>query len=341
VPVTLLPSRLSFIDPSTGPAASVVDFTSHVPAASTVLDRLRRGWGNSEIRKVRLFPRGSPQRDGAMEIFAFHPVHNQAWLRRSIQVQPGGPPNYFDLHFGPRFQLEIGVCFINPGPRPTQLVPTEVWRSGVLLHAIRMPPVVAMPHAEPALFDVSWLSTPGTGTFLAGLLAARLAGLSFGRTVDLFIRSVSRLRMSLVAIMAMPGVGYITRYCGMVATIGMAMSHTGVLFPFFGTIIGWLGVALSGSDAGSNALFGSLQVLTANHLGLSPILTGAANSAGGVMGKMVAAQSLVIACAVTKQEGREGALFNAVLKHSLGLLALVGLTVLAYAYLSPTAIPGH
>jgi lactate permease len=229
-------------------------------------------------------------------------------------------------------------------PSVTRVLDRMSWTHpvpGLHLQAIRMPPVVATPHAEPAVFDVSWLSTPGTGTFLAGLLAARLAGLSFRRTVNLFIRSVSRLRMSLVAIMAMLGVGYITRYCGMDATIGMAMSHTGVLFPFFGTIIGWLGVALSGSDAGSNALFGSLQVLTANHLGLSPILMGAANSAGGVMGKMVAAQSLVIACAVTKQEGREGALFNAVLKHSLGLLSLVGLIVLAYAYLFPTAIPGH
>jgi lactate permease len=100
------------------------------------------------------------------------------------------------------------------------------------------------------------------------------------------------------------GVGYLTRYCGMDATMGMAMSHTGALFPFFGTMIGWLGVSLSGTDAGSNALFGSLQVITANKLGPSPILMGAANSAGGVMGKMIAAQSLVIGCAVTGQVGR-------------------------------------
>jgi lactate permease len=120
------------------------------------------------------------------------------------------------------------------------------------------------------------------------------------------------------------------------------MSHTGVLFPFFGTMIGWLGVSLSGTDAGSNALFGSLQVITANKLGLSPILMGAANSAGGVMGKMVAAQSLVIGCAVTNQEGKEGLLFRAVLKHSLALMVLVGLIVLMYAYVFPGAIPsGH
>ena len=114
------------------------------------------------------------------------------------------------------------------------------------------------------------------------------------------------------------------------------------LFPFFGTAIGWLGVALSGTDAGSNALFGSLQVITANKLGLSPILMGAANSAGGVMGKMIAAQSLVIGCAVTGQEGKEGELFRALLKHSIGLLLVVGLIVLLYAYVFPAAIPsGH
>jgi len=126
------------------------------------------------------------------------------------------------------------------------------------------------------------------------------------------------------------------------ATMGMALAHTGAAFPFFGTMIGWLGVALSGTDAGSNALFGSLQTITANKLGLSPILMGAANSAGGVMGKMIAAQSLVIGCAVTGQQGQEGALFRAVMKHSIGLLILVGLLVLMYAYVFPGAIPnGH
>ncbi len=213
---------------------------------------------------------------------------------------------------------------------------------GLHMMVVRTPPVVAKAYAEPALFDVSWLSTAGTGTFIAGLIAGPLVGLSFKRTIQVFRGSLARLKWSLVAIMAMLGVGYITRYCGMDATMGMAMAHTGALFPFFGTMIGWLGVSLSGTDAGSNALFGSLQVITANKLGLSPILMGAANSAGGVMGKMVAAQSLVIGCAVTGQEGQEGALFRAVLKHSLALMALVGLIVLMYAYVFPAAIPsGH
>lgn len=243
------------------------------------------------------------------------------------------------------FLLLAGFVVLWGVPSVTKVLDTVSYRQpvpGLHMLVVRTPPVVAKPYAEPALFDVSWLSTAGTGTFFAGLIAGPLVGLSFKRTLEVFLGSLQRLKLSLVAIMAMLGVGYITRYCGMDATMGMAMSHTGVLFPFFGTAIGWLGVSLSGTDAGSNALFGSLQVITANKLGLSPILMGAANSAGGVMGKMVAAQSLVIGCAVTGQEGQEGLLFRAVLKHSLALLLLVGLIVVMYAYVFPGAIPsGH
>jgi lactate permease len=213
---------------------------------------------------------------------------------------------------------------------------------GLHLRVLRQPPAVPRAYAEPAIFDVSWLSTVGTGTLLAGLIAGPLLGLSFRKTVRVFFASFHRLRFSLAAILAMIGLGYITRYCGMDAIMGMALAHTGVMFPLFGTLIGWIGVALSGTDAGSNALFGSLQVITANQLGLSPILMGAANSAGGVMGKMVAAQSLVIACAATGQEGKEGAVFRAVAKHSIILALLVGLIVMIYAYLAPGLIPsGH
>ncbi len=243
------------------------------------------------------------------------------------------------------FLLLAGFVVIWGLPSVTRVLDRVSWKQpvpGLHLQVVRMPPVTTKPYAEPALFDVSWLSTPGTGIFFAGLIAGPLMGLSLRRTLQVFFQSLWRLRLSLLAILAMLGLGYVTRYCGMDATMGMAMAHTGVLFPFFGTTIGWLGVALSGTDAGSNALFGSLQVIAANKLGLSPILMGAANSAGGVMGKMIAAQSLVIGCAVTGQEGKEGELFRAVLKHSLGLLALVGLIVLMYAYVFPGAVPsGH
>src|ERR1043166_782723 len=243
------------------------------------------------------------------------------------------------------FLLLAGFVVLWGVPSVSKTLDRVSWKPpvpGLHMLVVRTPPVVAKPYAEPAVFDLSWLAAPGTGTFFAGLVAGPLVGLSFRRTIAVFFRSLARLRLSLVAIMAMLGVGYVTRYCGMDATMGMAMSHTGVLFPFFGTLIGWLGVSLSGTDAGSNALFGSLQVITANKLGLSPILMGAANSAGGVMGKMIAAQSLVIGCAVTGQVGQEGALFRAVIKHSIGLVLLVGLIVVLYAYVFPGAIPsGH
>jgi len=223
-------------------------------------------------------------------------------------------------------------------------VPALASRAGDSL-VLRTPPVVteARPVDEKGTrFDGSWLSTPATGVFFAGLIAGPLAGLSFRKTLQVFVRCLQKLRLAIVAIMCMLAVGYVIRYCGMDATLGMAMAETGKLFPFFGTMIGWLGVALSGTDAGSNALFGSFQKVTAMKLGLSPILMGAANSAGGVMGKMIATQSLVIAAAVTGQQGQEGLIFRKVLVHSLALAVLVGLIVCMYAYVFPGAIPsGH
>ncbi len=243
------------------------------------------------------------------------------------------------------FLLLIAFVVVWGLPSVVKVLDKVSWKApvpGLHMMVVRTPPVVATAYAEPAFFDVSWLSTVGTGTFLAGMLAGPMMGLSIGRTWNIFLRVMGKLKLSLIAIMAMLGVGYVTRYCGMDATLGMAMAQTGALFPFFGTAIGWVGVALSGTDAGSNALFGSFQAITATKLGLSPILMGAANSAGGVMGKMVAAQSLVIACAATGQAGKEGDLFRSILKHSLGLLVIVGLIVLAFAYVFPSLIPsGH
>jgi lactate permease len=242
------------------------------------------------------------------------------------------------------FLLLTALVIVWGVPSVSQALDKVSWHQpvpGLHLQVIRMPPVVPEPHPEPALFDASWLSTPGTAAFLAGLIVGPFSGLSMKRTIQVFYRTLWRLRLGLVTIMAMLAVGYITRYCGMDATMGMAMSHTGVLFPLFGTVIGWLGVALSGTDAGSNALFGSLQVITAHQLGLSPVLMASANSAGGVMGKMIAAQSLVIGCTITGETGKEGDLFRAVLKHSIGLMLLVGLIVLLYAYVFPGAIPNN
>jgi lactate permease len=179
----------------------------------------------------------------------------------------------------------------------------------------------------------------GTAIFLAGVVTGPILGLSLGRTLQVFLRTIARLRFSLIAIAGMIGLGFVTRYSGMDAVMGLAMANTGWLFPIFGTLIGWLGVALTGTDAGSNALFGSLQVITANKLGLSPVLMAAANSAGGVMGKMIDAQSIIVACATTNQQGKEGDLFRAVLKHSILLALIVGVIVMLYAYVFPSAVP--
>ncbi len=176
------------------------------------------------------------------------------------------------------------------------------------LHArvFRTTPVVAKPTAEAARFDLNWLTATGTGCFLAALFAGLILGLKPGKMFQIFGRTLVRLRFAIVAMTCMLGLGYVTRYSGMDAVLGLAFTRTGWLFPFFGTFIGWLGVALTGSDTSSNALFGGLQKITAQQLNLSPILMCATNSAGGVMGKMIDAQSICIATAATNQVGNEG-----------------------------------
>ena len=207
---------------------------------------------------------------------------------------------------------------------------------------VRTPPVVEANRVEPAQMELAWLSPIGTGTFFAGLLAGPILGLSFGRTLRVFGRTVWRLRLSLLAISAMICLGFETRYCGMDAIMGLALTNTGWFYPLFGTLIGWLGTALTGTDAGSNALFGSLQVITANKLHLSPVLMASANTAGGVVGKMIGAQSIVVVCVATGLEGREGDVFRAVLKHSIALALIIGLIVMFYAYVAPGWVPnGH
>jgi lactate permease len=203
----------------------------------------------------------------------------------------------------------------------------------------RMMPVVAKPTAEAARFDFNWLTATGTGCFLAAILAGLLLGLGFGRIIAIFGQTLVRLRFAIIAMTCMLGIGYVTRYSGMDAVLGLAFTRTGWLFPFFGTYIGWLGVALTGSDTSSNALFGSLQRITAQQLNLSPILMCATNSAGGVMGKMVDAQSICIATAATNQVGNEGSIFRFVFWHSVALAAIVGVIVMMYAYVFPQYIP--
>jgi lactate permease len=204
---------------------------------------------------------------------------------------------------------------------------------------LKMPPVAPMPTPEDATVNLNFLGIPGTVIFVGGVLAALLAGLPMRRTIRLFGETVVQMTPSLLAISFMVALAYITRYSGMDTVLGLSLTGTGWLFPFFGTLLGWLGVALTGTDAGSNALFGNLQKVTAEQLGLSPILMGAANTTGGVMGKMIDAQSIVVSSSATHQQGNEAAIFKAVFWHSIVLASLVGAIVMFYAYVAPSLIP--
>jgi lactate permease len=203
----------------------------------------------------------------------------------------------------------------------------------------RTAPVVQKPAAEGARFDFNWLTATGTGCFIAAILAGLLLGLRPGKLLQIFGKTLVRLRFAIIAMTCMLGLGYVTRYSGMDAVLGLAFTRTGWFFPFFGTFIGWLGVALTGSDTSSNVLFGGLQKITAQQLNLSPILMCATNSAGGVMGKMIDAQSICIATAATNQVGNEGSIFRFVFWHSVALAAIVGIIVMLYAYVFPQWIP--
>jgi len=203
----------------------------------------------------------------------------------------------------------------------------------------RAAPVVTKPTPEAARYDFNWLTATGTGCFLAAIVSGLLLGLGPGRLMSIFWHTLTRMRMAMIAISFMLGLGFVTRYSGLDAVLGLAFTRTGWLFPFFGTYLGWLGVALTGSDTSSNALFGSLQRITAEQLHLDPILMCAANSTGGVMGKMVDAQSIVVATSATNQVGNEGMIFRFVFWHSVALAAIVGIIVMLYAYVFPGAVP--
>jgi len=202
---------------------------------------------------------------------------------------------------------------------------------------IRTTPVVIKPTAEAAVFTINWLSATGTGLLLAAIFSGLLLGMSCFQLLTVFLRTLHRVRTSLLTISAMLALGFTTKAAGLDATMGLAFASTGVAFPFFSALLGWLGVALTGSDTSSNVLFGGLQKITAQQLGLNPILTAAANTTGGVMGKMIDAQSLVVASVATDQAGEEGTILRSVFWHSITLAVLVGLVILLYAEVLPAS----
>jgi len=196
----------------------------------------------------------------------------------------------------------------------------------------KVPPVVAKPTAEGAIFAFTYLSYTGSGMLIAAIIAAFVMGFNPLRLLKAYGETIWTVRYSLITIAAMLAIGTLTRYSGIDATLGLAFAHAGFLYPFFGTLLGWLGVALTGSDTASNVLFGGLQKITAEQLGLSPILMGAANSSGGVMGKMIDAQSIVVASTATNWFGHEGSILRFVFWHSIALACLVGVYVMLQAY---------
>jgi lactate permease len=185
------------------------------------------------------------------------------------------------------------------------------------------------------VFSFNWLSATGTGILVAALVSGLFMGFGLGEMMRIYFKTIYAVRFSLITIAAMLALGYVTKYSGTDATLGLALSKTGVLYPFFGTLLGWLGVALTGSDTASNVLFGGLQKISAEQAGVSPVLMAAANSSGGVMGKMVDAQSIVVASTATNWYGHEGAILRYVFFHSIALAALVGILVFLQAYVPP------
>jgi lactate permease len=199
----------------------------------------------------------------------------------------------------------------------------------------KVPPVAAKPTPEGAVFAFTYLSFTGTGMLIAAIVSGLLAGFSPARMIGEYGRTIKLCAISLITISAMLAIGTLTRLSGVDATLGLAFAATGVLYPFFGTLLGWLGVALTGSDTASNILFGNLQKITSEQLGLSPVLMAAANSSGGVMGKMIDAQSIVVASTATNWYGHESTILRFVFKHSIALACLVGLLVMLQAYVYP------
>ncbi|MDA9409596.1 MULTISPECIES: L-lactate permease [unclassified Bradyrhizobium] len=221
----------------------------------------------------------------------------------------------------------------------------KTWANGIFvwnypvpeLHQMinKMPPVAPAPTKEAAVFGFTYLSFTGTGMLIAAIISGILMGVGPVRLLVEYGRTIRLCAISLITISAMLAIGTLTRLSGVDATLGLAFAATGVLYPFFGTLLGWLGVALTGSDTSSNILFGNLQKITSQQLGLSPILMAAANSSGGVMGKMIDAQSIVVASTATNWYGHEGTILRFVFWHSIVLACLVGVFVTLQAYVYP------
>jgi lactate permease len=270
-------------------------------------------------------PRAPSESPGFTDTPALQPLHNPAirrawtpWLVLSTFVFLWGTP-----------QVRAGLDGIWAAKVPV---------TGLNELVQKMPPVVAAPHVESAVYNFNLLSATGTGILLAAIVSGVFLGYSAGGLLRMYARTIHLVRYSLLTIACMLAIGFVTRYSGTDATLGLALANTGWLYPLFGTLIGWLGVALTGSDTASNVLFGGLQRVTAEQLGINPVLMASANSSGGVMGKMIDAQSIVVASTATRWYGHEGSILRFVFFHSVALATLVGLLVMGQAYVWPLTL---
>jgi len=238
---------------------------------------------------------------------------------------------------------EFGNSLI-PGSLPT--VPgTETLAARLMvpgLHNLitRIPPVVAKPGPYNAFYELNWLSASGTACLFATLAAALVLRVRPSRVLKTYVDTFKQLKLALLTIASMLGLAYLMNYSGMTSTLGLALAATGVAFPFFSAVVGWLGVFLTGSDTSANALFGNLQVITANRLELNPVLTASVNSAAGVMGKMISIQSIAVAVAATGMTSAdESRLFRFTIKHSVLLMIVMAIISMLFAYVFPGAVP--
>jgi lactate permease len=273
------------------------------------------------------------------------------WLFLSVAVILWGlAPLKALLNGGPQAlsMYHVGIKpTVNAALSPAWEVPwlhRAVFRDYPVVPAAVDPARVADPayrtaRGEAAVFTLNWASATGTAILLAALATALYLRVSFALLTRVAFMTVKRMRSSLLTIMLMLSLGFVTRYGGTDATLGLAFTKTGWLYPFFAALLGWLGVALTGSDTSSNVLFGSLQKITAQQLGFNPVLIVTANSTGGVMGKMIDAQSIVVATASTGQVGQEGRILRFVFWHSVGLVIVMGIIVMLQAYVFQWMVP--
>lgn len=262
------------------------------------------------------------------------------WIILTVFVFAWGTASFKNM-FDTRLASDnvTGAALLDPQGKPLREA-NPIFSPSLTFGAIhqqieKVPPVVPAPKKEDAVYKFTWFTATGSGIFLAAILGGLLMGYSVLDLARQYLRTIWVVRYSLITIVAMLSLGFLTRYSGLDATMGLAFAATGIFYPMFGTLLGWLGVALTGSDTASNVLFGGLQRVTAEQLGLSPVLMAAANSSGGVMGKMVDAQSIVVASTATRWYGHEGEILRYVFFHSVILAILVGCLVTLQAYVPP------